>query len=267
MQVLKQGEYFGSQRWELNQKGIVLSEYDYLEPGTPWHYHENPYFMYVIKGEMLDYNKANKTELVAGDLMFLNWQESHCSEKKSNFGRGFHLQLDRNWLNSNDLDSKLWEGSEKIQNPSVHLILAKIYYEFRKMDGFSVLSIEILITNLCDLIGNDSSPKIYPIPNWINHLKDILYTCPDKITLNDLSKQLGVHPVHISRSIPLFLDSTLGEYMRKLRIKKALPLIIENRISLSQIAFECGFSDHSHFNRVFKGYYNQSPKQYQYIIS
>ncbi|MFK7756448.1 MAG: helix-turn-helix domain-containing protein [Flavobacteriales bacterium] len=267
MRVLKQGEYFGSQRWELRQKGIVLSEYDYLEPGTPWHFHENPYFMYVIKGEMLDLNKACKTELVAGDLMFLNWQEPHCTEKHSNSGRGFHLQLDRKWLDFNDQNAQLYEGSKIMDDPSVHLVLSKIYFEFRKSDEFSVLSIEVLVMDLCNILRKNSSPKMKEVPAWIIKLKDILHSCPNHLSLNELSEQLGVHPVHISRSIPLFLDSTLGEYMRKLRIKKALPLVLNKGNSLSQIAYECGFSDQSHFNRVFRGYYNHSPKEYRSILT
>ena len=166
MDILGQGEYFGSQRWNLKKSGISLSEYDYFAPGTPWHYHENPYFMYVIRGKMQDNTKGKSTTLCPGSLMFLNWQDPHSTKKISNTGRGFHLQITREWLGSNNLGHKIWEGSQVLQVPQIHIVLGKIYQEFRKNDNYSGLSIELLTTELCSLLSfQENLEKINP-PNW-----------------------------------------------------------------------------------------------------
>jgi AraC-like DNA-binding protein len=263
LKVLSQSEYFGVQRRELFHKGISLSEYDYFESGTPMHCHENPYFMYVMKGNMVDINKSGSTLLPAGSLMFLNWQDAHRSEKHSNIGGGFHLQIERKWLVAQDIDANLWEGSQVLHHPDFHLVLSKIHYEFRQADNFSIISIELLVLELCSLLTNRFAAPIIHRPPWIEQLKALLHAGGDNLRLAELSVQLGVHPVHISRTVPAFFDSTLGEYLRKLRVSKALPLLLCEEQSLAQIAYASGFSDQSHFTRVFKSYYGQTPAKFR----
>ena len=263
MQVRSQGEYFGDQRWALAQKGISLSEYDYIEAGTPWHCHENPYFMYVIEGNMIDVNKQKKSCLSPGSLMFLNWEEEHRSVKESNKGRGFHLQMERSWLTANELDADLWEGSTKIQNPDIHHLLGKIYHEFRQTDKFSAVTIEILVLQLCEALKESASVIPKSEPGWIQRLKEIIHDGTQELSLSSLSEELGVHPVHISRSIPTYLSANLGEYLRREKIKKAFPLLLKKEMELSEIAYECEFSDQSHFTRTFKKYYKLTPNAFR----
>ncbi len=227
------------------------------------HYHENPYFMYVIAGNMIDINKSGSSLLPPGSLMFLNWEEVHRSEKKTNRGRGFHLQIERNWLEAQDINASLWEGSQVLKHPDFHLQLSKIHYEFRQADDFSVISIELLVLELCGMLTDKFAVPLKHSPIWMDQLKALLHAGGDHLSLTELSTELGVHPVHISRTVPAFLDSTLGEYLRKLRISKALPLLLSQEQSLAQIAFESGFSDQSHFNRVFKSYYGQTPARFR----
>jgi len=259
MQVLTQSEYFGVKRQELLHQGISLSEYDYFAPDTPMHFHENPYFMYVIRGNMVDMNKAGSSLLPPGSMMFLNWQDAHRTEKRSNRGRGFHVQIERKWLRANEINDGLWEGSQLLQHPDFHFQLSKIHYEFRQADQFSIASIELLILELCGMLSNRFTVPLKSPPPWLDQLKGILHDSHEQLSLAELSAQLGVHPVHISRTVPAFLDTTLGDYLRKLRVRKALPFLLSPEPSLAQIAYTGGFSDQSHFTRVFKSYFGQTP--------
>jgi len=56
---------------------------------------------------------------------------------------------------------------------------------------------------------------------------------------------------------------SLGEYIRLHKIKKAMPLLLDSNNSLTAIAHQTGFSDQSHFNRVFKAFFNTSPSAYR----
>ena len=263
LKILSQSEYFGVQRRELFHKGISLSEYDYFEPGTPMHYHENPYFMYVMGGNMVDINKSGSTLLPPGSMMFLNWEETHRTEKHSNTGRGFHLQIERKWLHEQGINACLWEGSQVLHHPDFHLLLSKIHYEFRQADNFSIISIELLVLELCDMLSNRFSCPLKSPPPWMHKLKALLHGESENLSLAELSAELGVHPVHISRTVPAFLDTTLGDYLRKLRVRKALPLLLSQEQSLTQIAYASGFSDQSHFTRVFKSYFGQTPAKFR----
>jgi AraC-like DNA-binding protein len=57
----------------------------------------------------------------------------------------------------------------------------------------------------------------------------------------------------------------LGEYIRKLKIEKSLIFLHKND-SLSEIAFDCGFADQSHFIRCFKENIGITPLKYRKIL-
>ncbi|MDX8350864.1 AraC family transcriptional regulator [Cognatiyoonia sp. IB215182] len=50
-------------------------------------------------------------------------------------------------------------------------------------------------------------------------------------------------------------------YVRERRLERARILLADRRLSLSQIAFECGFSSHSHMTRLFTARFGVSPRE------
>jgi transcriptional regulator GlxA family with amidase domain len=60
-----------------------------------------------------------------------------------------------------------------------------------------------------------------------------------------------------------FEDLNFGDYVRKLRIEKAINLIENSPYSLTEIAYMTGFSDQSHFTRIFKLYTGKNPSSYR----
>jgi AraC-like DNA-binding protein len=53
------------------------------------------------------------------------------------------------------------------------------------------------------------------------------------------------------------------EYIRKKRIEKAIELMSDRSISLTEIAYLTGFSDQSHFTRIFKKFTGSNPSEYR----
>jgi AraC-like DNA-binding protein len=51
-----------------------------------------------------------------------------------------------------------------------------------------------------------------------------------------------------------------------LRIEKAIELMKSNRYSLTEIAYLTGFSDQSHFTRIFKKHVGKNPTAYKKTI-
>lgn len=264
MKILTKGKYYGEKKLEFDNQGIILSEYNYLIPQTDWHYHENPYFMYVIEGNLYDISKKGKTICPSGSLLLHNWNETHYNAKASRFARGFHIEFERRWYDQKKLDVNLWEGSQRIDNPAMHHLLAKIYYEFKCQDQYAKLSIDLLLLQLCETSQVDQTTHNLYIPPWISTLKEILHDdYAENLSLKFLSDELGVHPVHISRAIPKYFSTTLGNYMRQQKIKRALPYLFDFKYSLTEIAHLCGFADQSHFTRTFKSYFDSTPKDFR----
>jgi AraC-like DNA-binding protein len=75
---------------------------------------------------------------------------------------------------------------------------------------------------------------------------------------------LDVHPAYLSREFSkYFEDLSFGEYIRKLRIEKSIELMSSARYSLTEIAYLAGFSDQSHFTRIFRKHTGQNPSHYR----
>jgi len=102
-------------------------------------------------------------------------------------------------------------------------------------------------------------------PGWVTELKQIIQDQVDtNLSLTNISKSLDINPSYLSREFSRYFDNlSFGEYIRKLRIEKAIELIRDNKYSLTEIAYLTGFSDQSHFTRIFKQHTNKSPSGYK----
>lgn len=262
MKVLTTGKYYGQKKSEVDLQGVLLSEYDYLTEQTEWHYHENPYLMYVLQCNLFDINKKKKTPCTAGSLIFHNWQEAHYNTKETRSARGFHIEFPRKWFEERRLDVALWEGSQLISHPKLHALFGQLFFEFKCQDSYSRLSIELLLLHLCENIESiEFSPKNEPA--WVENLRELLHEDTEQLSLATLSEQLGIHPVHLSRSVPKYFGSSLGTYIRQQKIKQSLTYLWNRKYSLTDIANICGFSDQSHFTRTFKLYLKRTPSAYR----
>ncbi len=101
------------------------------------------------------------------------------------------------------------------------------------------------------------------VPEWAKELKEIIQDQIDTnltLSLKEISESLNVHPSYLSREFSKYFDNlSFGDYIRKLRIEKSMELLKDPKYSLSEIAYLTGFSDQSHFNRIFKLHTGKNP--------
>ncbi|HET6769714.1 MAG TPA: chromate resistance protein ChrB domain-containing protein [Chitinophagaceae bacterium] len=102
-------------------------------------------------------------------------------------------------------------------------------------------------------------------PDWVKELKEIIQDQIDtNLSLTNISKGLDIHPSYLSREFSKhFHNLSFGEYTRKMRIEKAIELMKTSHYSLTEIAYLTGFSDQSHFTRIFKKHTGQNPSAYR----
>jgi len=262
MKILTKGMYYGAMDAEQEVNGILFSEYNYLTDRTDWHFHENPYFMYVLQGNLYDVSKKHHMTCPPGSFLLHNWQEPHFNSKVSKHARGFHIEFEKKWFEKNDINIELWEGSQLIKNPKLHHILAKLYAEFKCADAYTDISCELLVAELCENIEKEKVYLCEKHPAWLSALIEIIHFNHEPFSLTSLSEQLGIHPGHLSRAIPKYFATTLGDYIRQVKVKMAINWMLSSKKSLFDISYECGFSDQSHFSRTFKRYMGMSPKAF-----
>ncbi len=104
-------------------------------------------------------------------------------------------------------------------------------------------------------------------PEWTKELKEMIQDQMDtnmSLSLQQASDELEINPAYLSREFSKYFDNlSFGDYIRKMRIEKAILLMETTSYSLTEIAYLTGFSDQSHFNRIFKKQTGQNPSTYR----
>jgi AraC family transcriptional regulator len=101
-------------------------------------------------------------------------------------------------------------------------------------------------------------------PAWLSSAEELLRArIGDCVGLGQLADEIGVHPAHLARSFRLRYGVSVGEYGRRLRLAWAAAEIARGDAPLATIAAQAGFSDQSHFTRLFKRYVGTTPARYR----
>jgi hypothetical protein len=104
-------------------------------------------------------------------------------------------------------------------------------------------------------------------PGWTKELKEMIQDQIDtnmSLSLQQLSQELEINPSYLSREFSKYFENlSFGDYIRKLRIEKATHLLETTTYQLTEIAYLTGFSDQSHFNRIFKKQTGMTASEYR----
>lgn len=246
--------------------GVTLTDTEYSQERVPWHFHENNYFTFILEGGMVEGNKKEVYECCAGNLLFHNWQDAHYNIASGRFTRGFHVELGPKWFESVDLVNDITEGSIDITNPQVKTLMYKVFKEMKLAGEGGQLGIDALLLEIFSHLGKRKGVGDRKKPQWVGKIRELLRESPSNWKLADLAQSLHVHPVHLSRDFSKYFNTTLGDYIRAIKVQRALTLLPNPELSLTDISFECGFADQSHFIRCFKAYYHVTPLFYRKLL-
>jgi AraC-like DNA-binding protein len=124
---------------------------------------------------------------------------------------------------------------------------------------------EHLILNVFNKYLKSTPGSKKKIPVWAQELKEIIQDQIDtNLSLKDISRNLEISPSYLSRKFSKYFENlSFGEYIRKQRIEKAIELMHNPSYSLTEISYLTGFSDQSHFTRIFKKHAGQSPSAFR----
>jgi AraC family transcriptional regulator len=97
-------------------------------------------------------------------------------------------------------------------------------------------------------------------PPWLGQLQDCLTSDLTVVPeLGALARIAGVHRVHVARAFRDHLGCTVGDYVRRLRVRRACELLTATLVPLSDVAMRAGFFDQAHMTRVVKRFLGVTP--------
>lgn len=83
------------------------------------------------------------------------------------------------------------------------------------------------------------------------------------ITQNDVAARLNISPQYLSKVFRQTMQITFSSYLRSLRLRRAAKLLKETDKSVTEICFDCGFGNLSHFLRSFRAQNGSTPGEYR----
>lgn len=82
-------------------------------------------------------------------------------------------------------------------------------------------------------------------------------------TLSKLAEMLEVNSAYLSRVFKKEMGQNFVDFQTKIRVEKAIDLLLNTKLSLSEISLSCGFSDKHYFGQVFKRKTGKTPGEYR----
>jgi AraC family transcriptional regulator len=166
-----------------------------------------------------------------------------------------------------------------LRRSKANAIATELYTEFRAGDDASRLVIEGYMLALLGELAragarsarSDGRGERSPRPPWLvraterlhAHLDDAIDADGGGVSMAAIAAEVGVHPVHLARTFREHHGTTMGEYLRRLRVERARAQLAVTAKPLSQIALEAGFADQAHFTRVFRTVVGATPGAYR----
>jgi signal transduction histidine kinase/DNA-binding response OmpR family regulator len=89
------------------------------------------------------------------------------------------------------------------------------------------------------------------------HLNDFNFS------VEHLAKKLNLSHSQFGRKLDALTGFTPNRFIRYVRLKKAKELLLNKELSITSIAYDCGFNDPSYFTRVFKKEVGKTPMEWR----
>ena len=142
-------------------------------------------------------------------------------------------------------------------------LLSETQYTFSKLENISDIMREFTktIRYLTFCIQSSSQSKYLKIVLDVNQY--IEEHISNKIDVNDIADTLGLTAIHISRVFKQQNGESLVQYINKQKMIHAIYLMKNSKLKIKDIAQSVGFDDQLYFNKVFKKYYDVSPREFR----
>ncbi|WP_111683100.1 AraC family transcriptional regulator [Winogradskyella tangerina] len=262
---------------------VIKHESDIGEKKPFWHFHPEIELVYVNKGKgkrhignHLSYFNNSQLLLIGSNLphngftdrLTVNGTETIVQFRPEFLGENFFNipEMDRisnlfdrakNGIlfgipTKKKLGKKIEKLSEKEGFKKI-LVLLEILHTLAKAEDYTILNAE----GYSFETEPQDSAKIDKI---FNHIND---NFKDHISLDEIADKVSMTVPAFCRYFKKVTGKTFTKLVNEYRVVHATKLLSESQMSITDISYECGFNNFSHFNKVFKEFTGKSASKYR----
>jgi AraC-like DNA-binding protein len=93
------------------------------------------------------------------------------------------------------------------------------------------------------------------------HMRD------EEFSVDDFSREIGLSRAQLHRKLIALTDCSARDFIRRLRLERAFELLHSDAGNVSEIAFQVGFRDPSHFAKSFRKQFGVPPGAFHAPLS
>ncbi|HEY3638755.1 MAG TPA: AraC family transcriptional regulator [Rhizomicrobium sp.] len=244
---------------------IMIRDYPPFH-AMPRHMHDEASIGIVIGGGFEEHIGRAERRYTCGHIALVPAGVEHAQIFGADATRQIIFRPTENWL-----DYLVDDKAKPNESPHSHSFAFRqlgdrLVHEIHEPDSFSGIACEAILLEVVAQFGRDCVSARKPLrpPSWLLHARDLLHErTGGPLKMADIARAAGRHEVHVAREFRRYFGSSVGTYLRQLRIESAARLLAGSRIGISEIALECGFSSHSHLCREFKLRFGVTPAHYR----
>jgi AraC family transcriptional regulator len=228
------------------------------------HAHDAASICLTLTGQGVEFIDGTRVVAQPGCVIMRAPKLQHSNQYGAVAHRGFMIELEQKWLETCRHFLRVFEGHRHFPGGPVTSLALRIYRESRIKDSVAPVIVEGL---MLEMLGHASRLLIKApvrLPSWLTEARDLLHgRFNDSISLIEIANIVGVHPTHLARTFKKHYRTTVGEYVRRLRLDWATRQLSETEDSISDIASAAGFYDQSHFSHLFKQHTGFTPAEFR----
>ncbi|MBA4055167.1 MAG: hypothetical protein C0490_10680 [Marivirga sp.] len=80
--------------------------------------------------------------------------------------------------------------------------------------------------------------------------------------MEEFNRAIGFSRMQLHRKLKALTGQSTGEFIKHFRLEKAKKLLAIKGAQVSQVAYDCGFNNISHFSKSFKEHAGMTPSEF-----
>jgi AraC-like DNA-binding protein len=122
---------------------------------------------------------------------------------------------------------------------------------------------ELEVLNATGVVLETNSHKAGRLDTIFTHVRKQFQ---EEITLEEIAQLANMTVPSFCRFFKSNTGKTFIEFLNEFRITHACKLLSDTELSVTDICFECGFNNFSHFTKFFRRVTNMSPTEYRKLL-
>ncbi len=265
-QALGAGTFFGVVQSRREQCGAIFTDLRHTSPRKlPSHSHELPFFAVLLEGLYGERYGREERQFSPFTVHFRPAGVPHQDEVGPPGVRFFEIEIRPSWRKRlEDCSAALDVPHDDTKGGDLLWLGMKLFREIRGGGAADDLTVESLLAELMAAAAHMPRPSKLQRPAWLSRIVEKLAVeYAKRLTLDELGREAGVHPVHLSRVFRKSVGEGIGEHVHRLRVRAACEQMREPEMPIAEISLALGFADQSHFTRAFRRVTGMTPAEFR----